>query len=98
MPEGVVQNTSPLPGGRHTLVKPIQYGQEEMEIVLVELISLRGKDIKFCIGCMSCQTTGATHHRKKSKHPPKPRRLLSAGLFCYSGINFTVHDGLAEYL
>ena len=43
MPEGVIQNTSPLPDGRHTLVKPIQYGQEEMEIVLVELISLHGK-------------------------------------------------------
>ena len=25
----------------------------------VELISLRGKEIKFCIGCFSCQKTGA---------------------------------------
>ena len=25
----------------------------------VELITLRGKDIKFCIGCLSCQKTGA---------------------------------------
>ena len=25
----------------------------------VELISLRGKEIKFCIGCLSCQKTGA---------------------------------------
>ena len=25
----------------------------------VEFISLRGKDIKFCIGCLSCQKTGA---------------------------------------
>lgn len=25
----------------------------------VELISLRGKQIKFCIGCLACQKTGA---------------------------------------
>lgn len=25
----------------------------------VELISLRGKEIKFCVGCLSCQNTGA---------------------------------------
>jgi len=25
----------------------------------VELISLRGKEIKFCVGCLSCQRTGA---------------------------------------
>ncbi len=25
----------------------------------VELISLRGKEIKFCIGCLKCQETGA---------------------------------------
>ena len=25
----------------------------------VEFISLRGKEIKFCIGCLSCQKTGA---------------------------------------
>lgn len=24
----------------------------------VEFVSLRGKDIRFCIGCMSCQKTG----------------------------------------
>ena len=25
----------------------------------VELISLKGKDIKYCIGCLSCQNTGS---------------------------------------
>ena len=25
----------------------------------VEFVSLQGKEIKFCVGCLSCQTTGA---------------------------------------
>ncbi len=41
----------------HELAESFARGAEESGNE-VELISLHGKDIKFCIGCLSCQTTG----------------------------------------
>ena len=51
----------------------------------VEKISLRGKDIKFCIGCLSCQKTGAcvfkTMCRRLWRKCSMP--MWSAGLHLY---------------
>jgi multimeric flavodoxin WrbA len=48
----------------------------------VELISLRGKEIKFCVGCMSCQTTGACVF--KDDVPAIMERVLEADVVCWA--------------
>ena len=42
----------------------------------VELLSLKGKDIKYCIGCLSCQRTGICV-LKDDVADIRMRRLLS---------------------
>ena len=46
----------------------------------VEFISLRGKEIKFCIGCMSCQKTGACVF--KDDVPAIMDKVLDADVVC----------------
>jgi len=48
----------------------------------VEFISLRGKDIKFCIGCLSCQKTGACVF--KDDVPAIMDSVLNADVVCWA--------------
>ena len=48
----------------------------------VELISLRGKDIKFCVGCLSCQKTGACVF--KDDVPAIMGSVLNADVVCWA--------------
>ena len=48
----------------------------------VEFISLRGKEIKFCIGCMSCQKTGACVF--KDDVPAIMDKVLYADVVCWA--------------
>lgn len=48
----------------------------------VELISLRGKEIKFCIGCLSCQKTGACVI--KDDVPTIMESVLNADVVCWA--------------
>ena len=59
MKKVVVISTSLRPGSNsHTLAEQFAEGAESAGNE-VELISLKWKEIKFCIGCLSCQKTGA---------------------------------------
>ena len=48
----------------------------------VEKISLRGKEIKFCIGCLSCQSTGACVFRDDV--PAIMEKVLHADVVCWA--------------
>ena len=48
----------------------------------VELISLRGKEIKFCIGCFGCQRTGACVF--KDDVPAIMDSVLNADVVCWA--------------
>ena len=48
----------------------------------VELISLRGKQIKFCIGCLACQKTGACVF--KDDVPAIMESVLNADVICWA--------------
>jgi multimeric flavodoxin WrbA len=48
----------------------------------VELISLRGKEIKFCVGCLSCQKTGACVF--KDDVPAIMESVLNADVVCWA--------------
>ena len=48
----------------------------------VELISLRGKEIKFCIGCLACQKTGACVI--KDDVPAIMESVLNADVVCWA--------------
>ena len=59
MKKVIVISTSLRPGSNsHSLAEQFAKGAEAAGHQ-VELISLRDKEIKFCIGCLSCQKTGA---------------------------------------
>ena len=48
----------------------------------VEFISLRGKEIKFCIGCLSCQKTGECVF--KDDVPAIMDKVLNADVVCWA--------------
>ena len=48
----------------------------------VEFISLRGKEIKFCIGCLSCQKSGACVF--KDDVPAIMESVLNADVICWA--------------
>jgi len=48
----------------------------------VEFISLRGKEIKFCLGCLSCQKTGACVF--KDDVPAIMDSVLNADVICWA--------------
>ena len=48
----------------------------------VELVTLRGKDIRFCVGCLSCQQTGACIF--KDDVPAIMESVLNADVVCWA--------------
>jgi len=48
----------------------------------VELVTLRGKDIRFCVGCLSCQQTGACIF--KDDVPAIMESVLNANVVCWA--------------
>ncbi len=60
MPKKVLIISTSLRGGSNSdiLAKECEKGAEEAGHA-VEVISLKGKEIKFCIGCLACQKNGS---------------------------------------
>ena len=59
MKKVIVISTSLRPGANsHAMAEQFARGAEAAGHQ-VEFVSLRGKEIKYCIGCLSCQKTGA---------------------------------------
>ena len=82
MKKVVVISTSLRPGSNsHALAEQFARGAEATGHQ-VEFISLRGKDIKFCVGCLSCQTTGACVF--KDDVPAIMERVLEADVVCWA--------------
>ena len=48
----------------------------------LEFITLRGKEIKFCVGCLACQKTGACEF--KDDVPAIMERVLEADVVCWA--------------
>ena len=82
MKKVVVLSTSLRPGSNsHALAEKFAEGAAAAGNE-VELISLRGKEIKFCIGCLSCQKTGACVF--KDDVPAIMDRVLNADVVCWA--------------
>ncbi len=78
----IVISTSLRPGSNsHALAEQFARGAE-VAGHQVELISLRGKEIRFCVGCLSCQTTGACVFRDDV--PAIMERVLQADVVCWA--------------
>ena len=78
----VVISTSLRPGSNsHTLAEQFAEGAESAGNE-VELISLKWKEIKFCIGCLSCQKTGACVF--KDDVPAIMGSVLNADVVCWA--------------
>ena len=78
----VVISTSLRPGSNsHTLAEQFAEGAESAGNE-VELISLKWKEIKFCIGCLSCQKTGACVF--KDDVPAIMDCVLNADVVCWA--------------
>ena len=82
MKKVVVISTSLRPGSNsHALAEQFAEGAKAAGHD-VELISLRGKEIRFCVGCLSCQTTGACIF--KDDVPAIMERVLGADVVCWA--------------
>ena len=82
MKKVVVLSTSLRPGSNsHALAEKFAEGATAAGNE-VEFISLRGKEIKFCIGCLSCQKTGACVF--KDDVPAIMDRVLNADAVCWA--------------
>ncbi len=82
MKKVIVISTSLRPGSNsHALAEQFAKGAEAAGHQ-VELISLRGKEIKFCIGCLSCQKTGACVI--KDDVPAIMESVLNADVVCWA--------------
>ena len=82
MKKVVVISTSLRPGSNsHALAEQFAEGAKAAGHQ-VELVSLRGKDIKFCVGCLSCQKTGACIF--KDDVPAIMERVLGADVVCWA--------------
>ena len=82
MKKVVVISTSLRPGSNsHAMAEQFAKGAEAAGHE-VELISLRGKEIKFCIGCLSCQSTGACVF--KDDVPAIMDSVLNADVVCWA--------------
>ncbi len=78
----VIISTSLRPGSNsHALAERFAEGAKAAGNE-VELISLRGKEIRFCIGCMSCQKTGACIF--KDDVPAIMDSVLEADVVCWA--------------
>ena len=82
MKKVVIISTSLRPGSNsHTLAEQFAEGAKAAGNE-VEFISLRGKEIKFCIGCLSCQKTGACVF--KDDVPAIMESVLNADVVCWA--------------
>ena len=82
MKKVIVISTSLRPGSNsHALAEQFAKGAEAAGHQ-VELVSLRGKEIKFCIGCLSCQKTGACVI--KDDVPAIMESVLNADVVCWA--------------
>ena len=82
MKKVVVISTSLRPGSNsHALAEQFAKGAEAAGHQ-VELISLRGKELRFCVGCLSCQQTGACIF--KDDVPAIMDRVLNADVVCWA--------------
>ena len=82
MSKVVVISTSLRPGSNsHMLAEQFAEGAKSAGHE-VELISLRGKEIKFCIGCFGCQRTGACVF--KDDVPAIMDSVLNAEVVCWA--------------
>ena len=82
MKKVIVISTSLRPGSNsHAMAEQFARGAEAAGHQ-VALISLRSKDIKFCVGCLSCQTTGACIF--KDDVPAIMESVLNADVVCWA--------------
>ena len=82
MKKVIVISTSLRPGSNsHALAEQFAKGAEAAGHQ-VELVSLRGKEIKFCIGCLACQKTGACVI--KDDVPAIMESVLNADVVCWA--------------
>ena len=82
MKKVIVISTSLRPGSNsNALAEQFAKGAEAAGHQ-VELVSLRGKEIKFCIGCLSCQKTGACVI--KDDVPAIMDSVLNADVVCWA--------------
>ena len=82
MEKVIVMSTSLRPGSNsHAMAEQFAKGAEAAGHQ-VEFVSLRGKEIKFCIGCLSCQKTGACVI--KDDVPAIMESVLNADVVCWA--------------
>ena len=82
MKKVVVISTSLRPGSNsHAMAEQFAKGAEAAGNQ-VELVSLRGKEIKYCVGCLSCQKTGACIF--KDDVPAIMESVLNADVVCWA--------------
>ncbi len=77
----VISTSLRLGSNSHAMAEQFAAGAEAAGHT-VELISLRGKEIKFCIGCLSCQKTGACVF--KDDVPAIMDSVLNADVVCWA--------------
>ena len=77
----VISTSLRLGSNSHALAEQFAKGAEAAGHQ-VELVSLRGKEIKFCIGCLSCQKTGACVI--KDDVPAIMESVLNADVVCWA--------------
>ena len=88
MKKVVIISTSLRPGSNsHALAEQFAEGAKSAGNE-VELISLKWKEIKFCIGCLSCQKTGACVF--KDDVPAIMDSVLNADVVCWATPSFTM--------
>ena len=82
MKKVIVISTSLRPGSNsHAMAEQFARGAEAAGHH-VEFVSLRGKEIKFCVGCLSCQKTGACVI--KDDVPAIMESVLNADVVCWA--------------
>ncbi len=82
MKKVIVISTSLRPGSNsHAMAEQFAKGAEAAGHQ-VEFVSLRGKEIKFCVGCLSCQQTGACIF--KDDVPAIMESVLNADVVCWA--------------
>ena len=82
MKKVIVISTSLRPGSNsHALAEQFAKGAEAAGHQ-VELVTLRGKELRFCVGCLACQQTGACIF--KDDVPAIMDRVLNADVVCWA--------------
>ena len=82
MKKVIVISTSLRPGSNsHAMAEQFARGAEAAGHQ-VELVTLRGKEIRFCVGCLSCQQTGACVF--KDDVPAIMESVLNADVVCWA--------------